>query len=78
MKEIIMYKPQEETICFADVNQYSPIFAKLKGDLAGMVVKEERGWFLRLGRSKSTTGYHNSLLECIESCIPYGYVFFVN
>jgi hypothetical protein len=76
MKEIIINKPKGETIDFENVNQCGPIFAKLKGDLAGMIVKEERGWILRLGMSKSTSGYHSSLLECIESCIPYGYVFF--
>lgn len=78
MKEIIINKPQGETIDFVNVNPYAPIFAKLKGKLVGMVVKEDRGWVLRLGRSKSTTGYHNSLLECIEACIPYGYIFIVN
>lgn len=78
MKEVIMYKPQEETIDFVNVNRYAPIFAKLKGNLVGMLVKEDCGWILRLGRSKSATGYYNVLEDCIESCIPHGYVFFVN
>lgn len=78
MREIIINKPQGETISFTSINPYAPIFAKLKGKLAGMVVKEERGWILRLGRAKAATGHHNSLLDCIESCVPYGYVFIVN
>lgn len=78
MKEIIMHKPQKETIVFEKVNPYAPIFAKLEGNLAGMIVKEKNGWILRLGRASAATGHHCALLDCIESCVPYGYVFFTD
>lgn len=78
MKEIIIHKPQEETIDFVNISPDSPIFTKRKGKLAGMIVKEDSGWILRLGGSRAATGHHEALSDCIESCVPYGYVFFVN
>lgn len=78
MKEIIMHKPQKETIFFKDVNERTPIFAKRNGELVGMVVKEEKGWVLRTGGSSGATGHYKALIDCIESCIPHDYRFFVN
>lgn len=78
MKEIIISEEKKETILFKNVSERTPIFAKRNVKLCGMIVKESRGWVLRTGGGGAATGHYKKLLECIESCIPYGYTFFVN
>ena len=75
MKEIIL-KDDKNTIPFSEVNENSPIFAKKNGILQGMVVKEEnRGWIVRIGGGAGMTGHYNTLIECLNSCVQYGYTF---
>ena len=57
-----------------------PIFAKKKGKIVGMVVQDfnDRRWRLALGGSYSSTGFHDTIQGCLESCLKYDYEFFVN
>ena len=77
MKKIIMQE-QQEKILFRKIDSYKPIFAKKNNLLCGMIVKEEKGWILRLGGNSGATGYYNTLIECMEYCIKLGYEFYVN
>ena len=62
-----------------ELNENDPTFATRDGKLAGMVVYEyKRGWVLMIGGKHGVDGHHETLRECIESCVRYGYEFFVN
>ena len=77
-KKIILEKENTDTILFADVDQAKPIFAEKDGELEGMVVKDGRGWMLRLGGSSGSSGYHRTLQKCLESDMKCGgFEFFV-
>ena len=78
MKKIIFTIAEEDTIDFSKIDESQPIFAIKDNELCGMVVKDPSGWILRLGGSAGSTGWHNSLQECIGSCFCHGYEFFVN
>ena len=78
MREIIIDEKKRETIRFENVDDYNPIFAKHTGEICGMVVHENKGWVLRIGKARGATGHYETLIGCIESCIPHGYTFFVN
>jgi hypothetical protein len=77
MKKIILKKPQPNVIYLDDVDENKPVFAKLHGNLAGMIVKEKSGWILRIGNSSGCSGHHSTLRKCIESGSEYGYMFYV-
>jgi len=79
MKKIIIENDSDSTVYLLQVNILNPIFAKKNGRLAGMLVLELKhgGWILRTGGECGATGHHSTVKKCIESCIPYGYEFFV-
>jgi len=70
MKEII-FKGAVGTIDISKVDNDTPVFAKKKGDIVGMVVKEEAGWILRLGGEYGFSGHHETRLKCMESASAY-------
>ncbi len=82
MKKIILSDPRKDSgiIDFYDVKHQSPVFAKRKDKLVGMVIQDQtKGkWILKIGGSSGATGYHETLRDCLESCVPYDYEFFVN
>jgi len=79
MKRIIVDNDSRTTIHLSEVNDGCLIFAKKNGRFAGMLVLELKhgGWILRTGGECGATGHHSTVKKCIESCIPYGYEFFV-
>ena len=78
MKKILLTEQSDEkTVPFRDVNQYEPIFVKFNNRLAGMVVKEDRGWIIRLGGATGSTGHHKSLLECLQRSVRFGYEYYI-
>jgi len=78
MRKITLVQNDDRTISFCNLDGTEPIFAKKGGGkLRGMVVKEEKGWILRLGGSAGATGWHDGLRECLESCVRHGHEFFV-
>jgi hypothetical protein len=48
-KKIILQKEESKTVILSDVCVDKPIFAKRRGKLSGMVVRDSKGWMLRLG-----------------------------
>ncbi len=78
MKRIII-KPEEQcdTINLDEVRSNTLIFAKENGKLAGVVVREEKGWILRIGGPYSTNGYKESRQECLCVGRKSGYEFYV-
>ncbi len=78
MKNIIFEDKVENEIYLDKVNRWSPIFAKKGDKLCGMVIQEGDSWILKIGSTSGATGYHDSLKACLESCLVYGYQFFVN
>ena len=69
----------EEDVVFEAVDPHAPIFAKKNGKFIGFVVKESNGhWIVRTGGSSGATGSHHTLRDCLDSCLQYGYEFFVN
>jgi hypothetical protein len=42
-----------------------------------MIIKDDRGWILNLGRSSGSSGHHPTLQRCIEQDARYGFEFFV-
>jgi len=85
MQKVIVNKEKDDKAYLDDLPEVTPIFAKNKsGQLAGMLVKAQYGhpnsnmWILKLGGSAGATGYHITRQQCIDSCIPYGYEFYVD
>ncbi len=76
MKEIV-FSPKHEKITFENIDKHEPVFAKRDGKLKGMAVKEDAGWILRIGGSIGSYGYHDTLEECLETSIQFGYSYFV-
>jgi len=54
-----------------------PIFAKLDGYLAGMVVQETKGWILRIGGQFGASGHFKNREDCIIRGQEMGYTFYV-
>ncbi len=78
MREIIFYKEDAKTVHVDSVNKNStPIFAKRDGKLKGMVVRDDKGWVLKLGGAFSSNGFHDTLKECLVSSLKYGYTYHV-
>ena len=77
MRKIIVEKKSPDTIPFGEVGHHQPIFAKKNGKLAGMVVKDDDGWILRMGGESGATGYSKTLRECIVGGHVYDYEFFI-
>jgi len=79
MRKILLTKQSDEkTVLFCDVNQYDPIFVKCNNRLAGMVVKEDRGWIIRLGGDNTgSAGFHKSLLGCLQSAVDHKYEYYI-
>ncbi len=76
MKEIV-FIPKQERVTLDSIDRHEPIFAKRDGKLAGMVVKEDEGWILRIGGSIGSYGHHTELEDCLETSLQFGYTYFV-
>lgn len=68
MKRIIIKQAQENVINVEAVNEHNAVFVKKDEQLIGMVVKEEKGWIIRLGPF-GATGHHVTFRQCLESGI---------
>ena len=75
MKKIVL-KYKEEEILLSEVNISQCIFAKKEDKLAGMIIKDCKGWVLRIGPDIGSSGHYETLEECIKSGMDYGYVFY--
>ena len=60
-----------------DINETQPVFAKRSGKLVGMIVKEPRGFILRIGGSCGSNGYHVTIEKLIVTNKEFHYEFFV-
>ncbi len=70
----IINKQPDRTIDLDRVSPSTPIFARKKGKIVGMVVKEERGWILRIGGDFGACGYSRTRRECLEKSDNYEFV----
>ena len=77
MKKIIVGSQQTDTIQLNEVDRDTPIFAKKKGRLEGMLVKEKEGWIFRMGGEIGFSGYHDKREDCIRRAVEGGYEFFI-
>lgn len=77
MKKIILTNEDSATIPFDEINPQCAIFSKDKnGVLTGMIREEKWGWILCTGATTGSTGHHETLRKCLESCAKYGHEFF--
>lgn len=80
MKKIFFGEKDVQVVNFDFIDNQKPIFAKREGKLVGMVVQDNKydyQWVLRLGGVSGATGHHITLRGCLESCLKYGFEFFV-
>lgn len=78
MKKIVLEKEEQTIVRFDTVSENTPIFAKKNNVLCGMLVKETKGWILKLGGVNGAYGHHCSLKLCIvRGMSSFGYEFFV-
>jgi hypothetical protein len=75
MRKIVFETAPE--IQFDSVDQDAPVFAERDGVLAGMFVRENDGWILRLGGCIASDGYFPSLRKAMEAGLVCGYEYFV-
>ena len=68
MREIVM-SVSADKIAFSAIDPHAPIFAKRKGSLVGMVVKDPGGWVLRTGWEWNAYGHFEDLQQCLETGI---------
>ncbi len=78
MRKVILKSESPVEIFIDDIDRDEPIFAKQHGKFAGMLIKENDRWILRTGGEFGATGYHDTIRDCIESCLEYNFEFFVN
>jgi len=76
MKRVIINK-KDETINLSSVGVDTPIFAKRNGKLRGMVVRETKGWILRLSATNGCSGHFTTLEGCMSSGETFGYEFWI-
>ncbi len=77
MIKIILEKENIHNINFSDLDANVAIFAKRDGGVRGMVVKEDRGWSLRVGGSLAAYGFDTTLLVCLTTGAEIGYSFYI-
>ena len=77
MKTIILNESISATISFKDVSPQSSIFVKEDGKFIGMVIKEDKGWIIRMGPRAGATGHHDDLFKCLESGVTFRYTYHV-
>ena len=53
------------------------VYAKLDNKLIGSIVKEEKGYILRLAGGSGSTGHYSTILNCIKASAQFGYKFFI-
>ena len=80
MIEVIVRKTEVSEVLLDDVGEERPIFIKDKdGSFCGMVINDdEKGWIARLGGTMGANGYHSTRRKCLQSCLQYGYTYFVD
>ena len=76
MKKVIFSDKEAKTINLNFISDDEPIFAKRNNRLAGMIIKEDKGWILRLGGEIGYSGYHSTRYDCLKSANDF-YEFFV-
>jgi hypothetical protein len=74
MKQIIL---KSEELVEENVPLHTPVFAKKGGKLAGMFVREQEGWILRIGGGFGCSGHHPTRKDCMESVLIHEYTFFI-
>ncbi len=78
MRRVILKLKNNTEIGFSEIDDEQPIFAKRNGELIGMVVKDPRGWIVRIGNEYGANGYHDTLLQCLSTCEKqFSYEFFI-
>lgn len=79
MFKIVLVDTEFGAVPLDAVGEFDPIFARLNGQLMGMVTNvKDKGWILALGGDCGATGYHNTRRECIVSCLKLGYDFVID
>lgn len=76
MKKVIIDISKNE-IKESEIPENTPVFAKKDGRLAGMIVKEGRGWILRIGGDAGSNGFWPSREQLIETALGLGHEFFI-
>jgi hypothetical protein len=66
-KKIILQKEESKTVILSDVCVDKPIFAKRRGKLSGMVVRDSKGWMLRLGGGMGCKDYFETRQQLIKA-----------
>jgi len=78
MKKIIFNGKDQQTIELGSVPTETPIFAKKDGMLYGMVIREDKGWILKVGGSFGSHGHNTSRHDLIAfGAKKFGYEYFV-
>lgn len=77
MKIVRWEKDLKEYVYLDRIDENTPIFAKEKGKLVGMIVHENEGWILRLGGRYGCDGHHETRQKCMESSLQYGYTYYI-
>jgi hypothetical protein len=78
MREVKTQDESGQIIINRSTELYSPVFAVREGKVAGMIVKEEKGWILRIGGSGRSHRHCSTLYDCIKGGRPCGYNFFID
>ncbi len=58
MKRVMPDFDDQDIVLLSDLDPNIPIFVKLHGKLVGVVVKEDKGWIVRLGGEKRAMSHH--------------------
>ena len=64
------------TVDLDDLIDCIPVFAKRDGVLAGMLIRDVRGWCLKIGGKYASCGHFTTRRECMTEAAKYGYTFF--
>ncbi len=57
-KRIVLDVDKEKLISLTEINPYGLIWAEKNGEIAGMIVKDDKGWILRRNRHNLRRAYY--------------------
>ncbi len=77
MKKEVLVLDEKKGILLGNIAESHPIFAEKEDKLAGMLVREDGRWILRVGGSSGCSGFYNKRASCLKDAEDFGYTFFI-
>ena len=75
MRKVLLEKSTTEPVVLSSLSEVVPIFAEKEGQIRGMVLRESKGWILRISATGGCSGHYETREMCVKEATTYGYTF---